>query len=73
MRPDKLVSMANQIARFFSAQGDVRAVPQIADHLEKFWDPVMRRELIDHINAGAADVSPLVTQAVARMKMPTNA
>ena len=42
MRPDKLVMMANQIAAFFAAQGEARAVPQIADHVEKFWDPRMR-------------------------------
>ena len=30
MRIEKLVMMANQIAAFFSAQGEERAIPQIA-------------------------------------------
>ena len=33
------VMMANQLAAFFAAQGEARAVPQIANHFEKFWDP----------------------------------
>jgi hypothetical protein len=28
--------MANQIADFFAVQGEERAVPQIAGHIEKF-------------------------------------
>ena len=36
MPPDKLVMMANQIAKFFAAQGDARAIPQITDHIQKF-------------------------------------
>jgi NADH-dependant formate dehydrogenase delta subunit FdsD len=43
MKPaDKLVMMANQIARAFAAQGEARAVPKIADHIGKFRDPRMR-------------------------------
>ena len=47
MQSDKLVVMANQIAKFFAVQGEARAVPQIADHIEKFWDPRMRRQITD--------------------------
>jgi hypothetical protein len=43
MSPDKLVYMANQIGRFFTGQGEDKAVPLIADHLVKFWDPRMRK------------------------------
>lgn len=45
MRPDKLEMMANQIGTFFSAQGH-GAPRAIADHIRKFWDPVMRKELL---------------------------
>ena len=41
--------MANQIAAFFAAQGEERAVPQIADHINKFWDPRMRKEISAHV------------------------
>jgi formate dehydrogenase subunit delta len=65
MQPEKLVMMANQIARFFSAQGEARAVPQIADHIRQFWDPRMRREMAAHIAAGGAGLDPLAKAALA--------
>ena len=40
---DKLVYMANQIAKFFESQGPDKAVAGTADHLKKFWDPRMRQ------------------------------
>lgn len=43
---EKLVVMANQIAQFFASQGEAKAVPAIADHLRKFWDPEMRRRFL---------------------------
>jgi len=67
MQPEKLVMMANQIAAFFAAQGEARAVPQIADHIDKFWDPRMRRQLLAYVAAGGTSLSPLALAAVARM------
>jgi formate dehydrogenase subunit delta len=65
MQPEKLVMMANQIARFFAAQGEARAVPQIADHIRQFWDPRMRRAIAAHIAAGGAGLDPLAKAALA--------
>jgi formate dehydrogenase subunit delta len=59
---DKIVMMANQIASFFAAQGESRAVPAIADHIQKFWDPAMRGKFLS-IAAGA-ELHPLVRKAV---------
>jgi len=57
MKPDeKLVYMANQIAKFFAAQGEERAAHGVADHLQKYWDPDMRR---DFLAAAAKDSSGL--------------
>jgi formate dehydrogenase subunit delta len=70
MQPDKLVTMANQIAAFFAAQGEARAVPQIADHIEKFWDPRMRREILAHAEHGGAGLSPLARAALDHLKAP---
>jgi len=64
MSPDKLVYMANQIGKFFASQGDDQAVAGIATHLEKFWDPRMRRAIIAHVDAGGAGLDPLVQRAV---------
>jgi formate dehydrogenase subunit delta len=67
MQPDKLVMMANQIAKFFAAQGEARAVPQIADHIRQFWDPRMRREIDAHLAQGGAGLDPLARAALVRL------
>ena len=67
MQPDKLVMMANQIAAFFAAQGEARAVPQIADHIAKFWDPRMRAAIIAHRATGGKDLIPAAAEAVERL------
>ena len=61
---DKLVYMANQIADFFKAQGEARAVPDIGDHINKFWDPAMRREFLALAKADAGKLNPLVVKAL---------
>ncbi len=68
MQPEKLVMMANQIAKFFAAQGHDRAVPGITDHLEKFWDPRMRRHIVEHVDSGGAGLDPLALDAIKAMK-----
>jgi formate dehydrogenase subunit delta len=65
MEDEKLVAMANQIASYFRAYPDDEAVAGIKDHIVAFWTPGMRRTLRAHIDAGAADLEPLVTEAFA--------
>jgi formate dehydrogenase subunit delta len=64
MSPDKLVYMANQIGKFFASQAEDKAVPLIADHLAKFWDPRMRKEIIAHLATGGAGLDPAVQKAI---------
>jgi formate dehydrogenase subunit delta len=68
MQIEKLVMMANQIAAFFAAQGDERAIPQIANHLEKFWDPRMRAQVVAHLDSGGAGLHPLARAAVQNLR-----
>ena len=67
MLPDKLVYMANQIGKFFAGQGEEKAVPLIADHLEKFWDPRMRAAIVAHLDAGGNGLDPLVREAIKKL------
>jgi formate dehydrogenase subunit delta len=69
MSPEKLTYMANQIGKFFASQGEEKAVPLIADHLVKFWDPRMRKEIVSHVAAGGIGLDPIVIKAVARLCM----
>lgn len=68
----KLVYMANQIATFFeSAMPHDEAVAGIADHLNKFWEPRMRRQLFEIIASGGMGLSPLVIECAAKVRKPS--
>jgi len=71
--PDKLVYMANQIGKFFTAQGEAGAVEGIATHLKKFWDPRMRAAIIAQLDSGGGGLDPLVRAAVERLRQPAGA
>ncbi len=66
MSPDKLAYMANQIGKFFSHQPHDRAVASITDHLQKFWDPRMRKTIL--AQGDAAKLDPLVREAVEQLR-----
>jgi formate dehydrogenase subunit delta len=62
-----LVSMINRIGQFFESYPDrAEAIDGIANHVQKFWEPRMRRQLYAHLDAHAADsgLSDLVREAV---------
>ena len=65
---EKLVYMANQIAVFFAAQGETRAAAGIADHLEKFWGPDMRKTFLAMAARDPAKLHPAVKAAIPLMK-----
>jgi formate dehydrogenase subunit delta len=60
---EKLITMANQIAAFFAVQGEAKAVPAIADHLQKFWDPEMRRKFLAQMETPGLPLHPLARDA----------
>ena len=64
----RLVMMANQIAKFFVPQRRGDPVAEIADHLEKFWDPRMKADIVAHPKAGGAGLDPVVREAVGRLR-----
>ena len=66
MSPDKLAYMANQIGKFFAHQPHEKAVAAIADHIQKFWDPRMRSEILAHLQAVQLD--PAARQAIEHLR-----
>jgi formate dehydrogenase subunit delta len=68
---EKLVMMANQIAQFFAAQGEVRAVPQIAAHINSFWDPRMRAQIRAYVSGGGTGLTPLAVAAIMTLESTT--
>ncbi|MFT0850154.1 formate dehydrogenase subunit delta [Achromobacter sp. F4_2707] len=46
-----LVRMANQIGDFFQPMPDRgQALEDIAQHVRKFWEPRMRRQMLEHLD-----------------------
>ena len=65
MDTDNLVRMANRIGEFFAAMPDAQeAQAGIAGHLQRFWDPRMRREIVAHVEHGGAGLSEIVREAI---------
>jgi formate dehydrogenase subunit delta len=62
----RLVYMANQIAIFFKSQPQDQAVAGTADHIKKFWDPRMRRQILDHIQSTGGEGLSAIALAATR-------
>ncbi|TDK41344.1 formate dehydrogenase subunit delta [Antarcticimicrobium luteum] len=70
MSPDKMIYMANQIATFFKSQPEADKPAKVAAHLNDFWDPRMRRKLLDHVAQGGKGLDPIVIAAAAHVHEP---
>jgi formate dehydrogenase subunit delta len=70
MSPDKLARMANQIAAFFHAQGHDDAVAGVAGHINAFWEPRMRRDLLVLLDGSGDGLDPLVREARPLIRRP---
>ena len=63
-----LVRMANQIGDFFKSYPAEEAVPQIATHIQKFWDPRMRKAIFAYVDQGGDGLQPNVLKALQALK-----
>lgn len=67
----KLIRMANQIGIFFESKPDrAEGVAGVADHINKFWEPRMRRQFFEVVDAGGDGLRPIVLEAAATVKRP---
>ncbi|NGO50544.1 formate dehydrogenase subunit delta [Allomesorhizobium camelthorni] len=48
------------------------AVAGIANHLNKFWEPRMRRQFLEIVESGGAGLNPLAVAAAAKVRKPRN-
>ncbi|MCV3205968.1 formate dehydrogenase subunit delta [Mesorhizobium sp. YC-39] len=67
---EKLVRMANQIAAFFHSKPREEGMAGVAEHINKFWEPRMRRQLFEMLDSGTENFDELVVAASARIKRP---
>ena len=65
-----MVHKANQIALFFTAYPEDEALPGVIDHFRRFWEPRMRRQIIEYVQQGGAGLHPLALAAVQQLELP---
>jgi formate dehydrogenase subunit delta len=49
-----LVEMVNEIAAFFVGEDPANAAANVANHLRRYWDPRMRKQILAHLAEGGA-------------------
>lgn len=67
---EKLVRMANQIATFFHSKPREEGIAGVAEHINKFWEPRMRRQLFEMIDAGGEGFDDYVLAAAPKIRRP---
>lgn len=67
MKLDKLIRMANEIARNLRTQPGDQAVAATAEHIKSFWTPGMRSSLSAHVAAGAEGLDRIAVDAVRQL------
>ena len=68
MSPDKLIYMANQIARSFQSRTYDEAVAATAEHISSFWEPRMRMQLFRLMDEDSTRFDAVVRDARPRIR-----
>ena len=67
---ERLVAMANDIAAFFEAEAGPAAADGVRNHMSKYWEARMRREIIAHLQKGGDGLVPTARDAVSKLAAP---
>ncbi len=70
---EKLVYMANQIARNLETAGPDHAARQTAEHIIAFWDPRMKDMILRHLESGGAGLSEIARAALTDVRANADA
>ncbi|WP_374370498.1 formate dehydrogenase subunit delta [Tabrizicola sp.] len=70
MSADKIVRMANDIAKFMESKPHAEGVSMLAAHINDFWEPRMRRQFFQKLDAGETGFRPLVLEAAGAIRRP---
>jgi formate dehydrogenase subunit delta len=65
---ERLIYMANQIARNFEAEGEAAAVAATANHIQQFWDPRMKAQAVACLDHPESGLGPVATRAIASLR-----
>lgn len=73
MDEQNLIDMANRIGEFFDSMPNRdEAIDGVADHIRRFWEPRMRRRLLealDRPDAAGIQMSAIVMEALHRHRV----
>ena len=64
MSHDRIVYMANQINDFFKSYPHDQAVKGIKEHIEKFWDPRMLKQIYEIMQKPENGLQPYALEAL---------
>ena len=67
MEEENMIHMANQIAMFFEPYPHDEAVDGVTDHFKSFWEPRMRKQIIEYVSTGGRGLHALAIEAVKRL------
>lgn len=70
MSAEKITRMANQIAMFMETKPEAEGVAGLAAHINDFWEPRMRRQFFEIVDAGGTGLRPLVLKAASSIRRP---
>ncbi|MCU0905803.1 MAG: formate dehydrogenase subunit delta [Tabrizicola sp.] len=70
MSVEKITRMANDIAKFMESKPHDEGMTLLAAHINDFWDPRMRRQLFEILDAGGTGLRPLVRDAGGAIRRP---
>ena len=61
---DKLVMMANQIAKNLEIQGPDRAIAEMSSHIRRYWEPRMRNMMQAYVREDGSALNPLALKSL---------
>jgi formate dehydrogenase subunit delta len=59
-----LVAMVNEIAAFFEGEEPGKSAENVANHLRRYWDPRMRKQITEHLKNNGEGLSPVARAGV---------
>ena len=68
MDNSNLIKMANNIGAFFKSEPDRElAIQGVEQHIRNSWEPRMRKQIIEYLDNGGADLMDIVAEAVKKL------
>lgn len=72
MSAEKIARMANDIAKFMESKPHAEGMTLLASHINDYWEPRMRRQLFQLLDAGGEGLRPLVMESAGSIRRPVD-